>query len=136
MVSSEHMQLQIDFLPDFLGYSSSHLLMFLCARSFLVIPDEQNYFLGVRRIVGQSSAYACSQVSCSLSHWPDNVIQQLPGCHQPVPRLRQLESWQSHRDFKSTALLPFLKQPYSSSRAVGTGLSSNLKILATSMLRC
>ena len=32
--------------------------------------------------MGQSSAEACSQVSCSLGDWPDDVIQKLTGINQ------------------------------------------------------
>ena len=56
--------------------------MILWAGSFLVISVEQNDFLGDGRIVGQSSAEACSQVSCSPGDWPNNVVQELAGINQ------------------------------------------------------
>ena len=56
--------------------------MVLCAGSILVISVEQNDFLGDRRIVGQSSAEACSQVSRSPGDWPDDVVQKLAGINQ------------------------------------------------------
>ena len=56
--------------------------MVLCVASFLVISVEQNYFLGDRRIVGQSSAEVCSQVSCNPGNWPNDVVQELAGINQ------------------------------------------------------
>ena len=43
---------------------------------------EQNDLLGDRRVVGESSAEACSQVSCSPGDWPDDVLQKLAGINQ------------------------------------------------------
>ena len=43
--------------------------MVLCAGSIF----------GDGRIVGQSSAEACSQISCSPGDWPDDVVQKLAG---------------------------------------------------------
>ena len=48
------------------------------------------WFCGDRRIVAQSSADACSQVSCSPGDWPDDVVQKLAGINQ------HMESWQRH----------------------------------------
>ncbi len=48
----------------------------------MAVPVEQDDFLGGRRVVGQSNAEACSQVSCGPSDWPDDVVQQLPGVNQ------------------------------------------------------
>ena len=53
--------------------------MVLCAGSILVIPVEQNDFLGDRRVMGQSSAEACSQASSSPEDWSDDVVQKLAG---------------------------------------------------------
>ena len=61
--------------PDFLDSSSSRPLMVLCARSFLVVPVERADFLGARRVVGQSSTKACSQVSFCFGGWLDDVVQ-------------------------------------------------------------
>ena len=66
----------------FLGSSSSRQLMVLCAGSSLVISVEQNDFYGDRRIVGQSNAEACSQISCSPGDWPGDVVQKLAGINQ------------------------------------------------------
>ena len=93
--------------------------MFLCVGSILVISVEHNDFLGDMRVVGQSSAETCSQVSCSPGDWPDDVVQKLVGitigAHGVVT--------ETLRDLTSTALSPFLKQPYSSIRPGGTGLN-------------
>ena len=56
--------------------------MVLSAGSILVISVEQNDFLGDRRVVGQSSTEACSQVSCSLGDCPDDVVQMLADINQ------------------------------------------------------
>ena len=56
--------------------------MVLCAGSFFVMSVEQNDFLGDKRVVGQSSAEACSQVSCSPGDWPDDMVQKLGGINQ------------------------------------------------------
>ena len=56
--------------------------MVLCAGSFVVISVEQNDFLGDRRIVDQSSAEVCSQVSCNPGDWPNDVVQELAGINQ------------------------------------------------------
>ena len=56
--------------------------MVLCVGSILVISVEQNDFFGDRRVVGQSSAEACSQVSCSPGDGPDNVVQKLASINQ------------------------------------------------------
>ena len=104
-----------------LGSSSSLTLMVL-----LVISVEQNDLLGARRVVGQSSAY--TQVFCSPGYWPGSTHA---GRHQPAPRLEHTGVvTETLRDLTSTALSPFLKLPYSSTRAGGTGLSSNWKTSA------
>ena len=110
--------------------------MVLCAGSILVISVEQNDFFGDRRIVGQSSAEACSQVSCSPGDWPDGVVQKLAGINQH----HVWSTWSHERDTErldehGLVTLP-LKQPYSTTRAGGTGLSSNWKTSVISMLRC
>ena len=109
--------------------------MVLCAGSILVIYVEQNDFLGDRRVMGQSSAEACSQVSCSLGDWPNDVIQKLNGINQHHVWSITVVT-ETLRDLTSTALSPFLKQPYSSIRAGGTGLSLKWKTSAISTLRC
>ena len=50
--------------------------------NFLVIYVEQKDFLGDRRVVGQSIAEGCSQVSCRPADWPDDVVQRLAGINQ------------------------------------------------------
>ena len=42
--------------------------------AFLSYLSNRMIFLGNRRIVGQSSAEACSHVSCSPGDWPDDVV--------------------------------------------------------------
>ena len=109
-------------------------LMILYAGSFLVISVEQNDFLGDRRVVGHSNAETCSQVSCSPGHYPDDVVQKMAGIKQH----HVWSTWSRDREryLMSTALSTSLKKPYSTIRAGETGLISNWKTSAMSMLRC
>ena len=54
---------------------------FMLGASWSYLSNRMIYFAD-RRIVGQSSAEACSQVSCSPGDWPDDVVQKLAGINQ------------------------------------------------------
>ena len=78
--------------PDFLGSSSSHLLVVLCARNLFIIPVEQDYFLGVRRVVvpklvtrspavpaiGQMTWYSIWRTSTSTTSGASGVVTETP----------------------------------------------------------
>ena len=67
--------------------TSLALPLLVCSWSFALgaswfISVEHNDFLGDRRVMGQSSAEACSQASCSPRDWSDDVVQKLAGINQ------------------------------------------------------
>ena len=118
--------------PDFYGNPSSCKFMVFWRWDTLVILVKLSQFHGIGTVLSQASTRAFGQVIDSPSNGPDYREQKLTtsSAHQSVPKTRN--------DLTSTALFPFLRQPYrhSSSKTGGTGLSSNCKMSVTSMWRC
>ena len=121
------------------GVSRTTLAIPLLLRSwsFALVACWSNlwttHLFGLKRVLGQSSAEAWSQSSAIPATGQTTWLSSFPASTRTTSGAGEVEA-QPPRYLTSTHLSPFLKEPYSSTRAGWIGLYSNCKTSATSML--